>query len=84
MVKAAMVIQWLGGLMAFTALGFVLYGVLTGSRRKAGRTSGRANSWLLSPWIHVGSTIFFFGLAYLGWAPLARQVSEQGLHPQAK
>jgi hypothetical protein len=37
MVKAAMVIQWLGGLMAFTALGFVLYGVPTRSRRKAGR-----------------------------------------------
>jgi protein-S-isoprenylcysteine O-methyltransferase Ste14 len=77
MVKAAMVIQWLGGLMAFTALGFVLYGLLTGSRRKAGRASGRAGSWLLSPWIYVGSTIFFFGLAYLGWTPLPWEVSGQ-------
>ena len=73
---AGSVIYKLGALIAFIALGFVLYGVLLGTRRTAGRRSGRGGSWLLSPWLYIGSSLFFFGIAYLAWIPLPLRVSD--------
>jgi protein-S-isoprenylcysteine O-methyltransferase Ste14 len=69
------IIQWLGGLFAFTVLGLLLFGVWRGTKRKAGRTIGLKGSWLLSPWAYLVVSALFFGLAYLGWIPLPWKVS---------
>jgi len=63
-------IQWLGGLLAYTALGIVLYGVWRGTRRQSGRAAGLACGWLRSAWFYLASSALFFGIAYLGWVPL--------------
>lgn len=64
------VIKWLGGLFAFFALAVVLYGIWRGTRREAGRAIGLKGSWLRSPWFYLGSSAFFFAIAYFGWKPL--------------
>jgi protein-S-isoprenylcysteine O-methyltransferase Ste14 len=64
------IIQWLGGLLAYTALGIVLYGVWRGTRRESGRTAGLAGGWLRSVWFYLASSALFLGIAYLGWVPL--------------
>lgn len=68
------IIQWLGGLLAFSTLGVLLYGIWHGSQRQAGRTSGRT-SVLRSPVFYFGMSAFFFGLAWLGWIPLPMSFS---------
>lgn len=69
------IVRWLGGLLAYTSLGIVLYGVWRGTQREAGRTTGLKGSWLRSPWFYLASSVFFFGLAYLGWIPIPWKVS---------
>jgi len=64
------IIQWLGGLLAYTVLGIVLYGVWRGTRRESGRAAGLAGGWLRSAWFYLASSALFFGIAYLGWVPL--------------
>lgn len=64
------IIQWLGGLLAYAALGVVLYGVWRGTRQQTGRTVGLSGSWLHSWWFYLASSLFFFGIAYWGWKPL--------------
>lgn len=68
-------IRWLGGLLAYGALGIVLYGVWRGTQRQAGRTTGRAGTWLRSWWFYLGSSIIFFGIAYIGWSPIPLTIS---------
>ena len=68
------IIQWLGGLLAFSVLGVLLYSIWRGSQRQAGRTSGRT-SMLRSPVFYFGMSAFFFGLAWLGWIPLPMSFS---------
>jgi protein-S-isoprenylcysteine O-methyltransferase Ste14 len=63
------IIQWLGGLFAYSTLGLVLYGVWRGTKRQAGRTTGLNGSWLRSPWFYLASVLLFFSLAYFGWMP---------------
>lgn len=63
-------IRWLGGLLAFTALGFVLFGVWRGTQREVGRETGLKGYWLHAWWFYLASSAFFFGVAYLGWKPL--------------
>ena len=70
-----LIIQWMGGLLAYSALGFVLYGVWRGTRRQTGRTVGLAGSWLRSWWFYLASSALFFGIAYLGWTSLPWTVS---------
>ncbi len=65
------IIQWLGGFLAYTALGIVLYGVWRGTRQQTGRTVGFAGNWLHSWWFYLASSLLFFGIAYLGWKPLS-------------
>lgn len=64
------VIRWLGGLLAYAALGIVLYGVWRGTQRQVGRQVGLRSSWLRSWWFYLASSVLFFGIAYLGWKPL--------------
>jgi len=64
------VIQWLGGLLAYTALGIVLYGVWRGTKQQAGRTVGLSGGWLRSWWFYLASSLIFFCIAYLGWKSL--------------
>ena len=70
------IIRWLGGLLAYTVLGIVLYGVWRGTRRQTGRTTGLAGSWLRSAWFYLVSSVLFFVIAYLGWKPLPWTVSQ--------
>ncbi|MEW5938748.1 MAG: isoprenylcysteine carboxylmethyltransferase family protein [Chloroflexota bacterium] len=69
------VIRWLGGLLAFVALGIVLYGIWRGTRREVGRTVGLRGGWLRSPWFYLASSAAFLGLAWFGWTPLPLTVS---------
>ena len=64
------IIQWLGGLLAYTTLGIILFGVWRGSKRQAGRTTGLNGAWLRSPWFYLASASFFFGICYFAWIPL--------------
>lgn len=69
------VIQWLGGLLAYSALGVVLYGVWRGTQRQAGRTVGLSGGWLRSWWFYLASSLIFFSVACLGWKPLSLAIS---------
>ena len=69
------VIRWLGGVLAYTALGIVLVGVWRGTRRAAGRTMGFYSRWLRSPWFYLVTSAVYFGISYLCWTPLPWQVS---------
>ena len=64
------IIQWLGGLFAYSTLALVLYGVWRGTQRKAGRTTGRTGHFLRSFWFYLVSAGLFFCIAYFGWKPL--------------
>lgn len=64
------IIQWLGGLFAYSTLALVLYGVWRGTQRKAGRTTGRTGHFLRSFWFYLVSAGLFFSIAYFGWKPL--------------
>jgi protein-S-isoprenylcysteine O-methyltransferase Ste14 len=71
------IIQWLGGLLAYTILGILLFGIWRGSKRQAGRTTGLNGSWLRSPWFYLASASLFFAVCYFGWIPLPWTVSPQ-------
>jgi protein-S-isoprenylcysteine O-methyltransferase Ste14 len=64
------IVRWMGGLLAYTTLGIILFGVWRGTQRQAGLTTGRTGSWLRSPWFYLASSVLFFGLCYFGWIPL--------------
>lgn len=63
-------IRWAGGLLAYIALTIVFYGLWRGTRRQAGRTTGKMGPFLRSFWLYLASSLFFFGIAYIGWIPL--------------
>jgi len=69
------IIKWLGGFLAYAALGIVLYGVWRGTRQQAGRTVGLSGGWLRSWWFYLASSLFFFSIAYWGWKPLPLTIS---------
>lgn len=70
MTLIGLIVQWLGGIVAYSALALVLYGVWRGTQRAAGRTTGLNGGWLRSPWFYFASCVLFFGVAYLGWKRL--------------
>lgn len=70
-------IRWAGGLFAYFTLALVLYGVWRGSRRQAGRTTGRTGRFLRSFWFYLVSVVLFFAIAYFGWAPLPWSISQR-------
>ena len=69
------IVQWLGGLLAYTTLGVVLYGVWSGAQRQAGRTIGKMGRFLRSPWFYLLSSALYFGICYLGWISLPLEIS---------
>ena len=71
------IIRWLGGLTAFSILVILFYGIWRGTQQKAGRTTGKAGQLLRSSLFYFLVSVFFFGLAYLGWKPLPWHVSPQ-------
>jgi protein-S-isoprenylcysteine O-methyltransferase Ste14 len=68
-------IRLLGGLLAYTTLVLIFYGLWRGTQRHEGRTSGRTAAWLRSPLFYLVTSAIFFGLSYLCWIPLPLKVS---------
>jgi len=64
------IVRWMGGLLAVTTLGIILFGIWRGTRRQAGLTTGRTIRWLRSPWFYLALTALFLGICYCGWIPL--------------
>lgn len=71
------VVRWAGGVFAYVALGIVLFGVWKGTRRGAGRSTGRGGKLLRNWWFYFASAVFYFGIAWLGWVPLKWTFSPQ-------
>jgi protein-S-isoprenylcysteine O-methyltransferase Ste14 len=59
-----------GGLLAYATLAIGFYGIWRGTRRPAGRTSGRAAGWLRSALFYCLATAGFLGFSILFWKPL--------------
>ncbi len=59
-----------GGLLAWISLAVVFHGIWRGTRRPAGRTSGRAAGWLRSALFYCFATAGFLGFSILFWKPL--------------
>ena len=72
---AATILKWTGGLLAYSTLGIVLYGIWRGTRRPAGRTTGWMGAWMRSPWFYVASVVVFFGICWIGWIPIQMSIS---------
>ena len=67
---AETLLRRLGGLLAYAALAVVFYGIWRGTRRPAGRTSGRAAGWLRSAVFYFLATAGFLGFSIGFWKPL--------------
>ncbi len=74
-------LRWSGGLMAYTTLGVVLYGIWRGTRRPVGRMAGRAAGWLRSAAFYALTTALFLVISILCWKhlPLALAPESRGL-----
>lgn len=71
------IIRWLGGLLAYTTLGIVLYGIWRGTQRQVGRVTGKMGRYLHSPWFYLVTSALYFGICYLGWGPLPITIPQQ-------
>jgi len=71
------VIQWTGGLLAYSTLVILFYGIWRGTQRQAGCVTGNAGQLLRSSLFYLFASVFFFGLAYVGWIPLPWKISPQ-------
>ena len=67
---AETILRFLGGFLAYATLAVVFYGIWRGTRRPAGRTSGRAAGWLRSAVFYVLATAGFLGFSIYFWKPL--------------
>jgi len=68
--RAALVIHWAGGILAYSILAVLFYGIWKGTRRKVGRISGWMGTLLRSAWFYALGSIVFLGLCIIGWIPL--------------
>jgi protein-S-isoprenylcysteine O-methyltransferase Ste14 len=71
------IVRLMGGMLAYTTLGILLYGIWRGTQRQAGRVTGLNGSWLRSPWFYLASALLFFGMGYFGWSPLPGDLPTQ-------
>ncbi|GER79189.1 MAG: hypothetical protein DPW21_00335 [Anaerolineae bacterium] len=63
-------LRWFGGMIAYTTLGIILYGIWRGTRHPTGRTAGRAAGWLRSPAFYALMTLLFLAVSVIFWKPL--------------
>ena len=63
-------VQCLGGVLAFTTLGVMFYGIWRGLHRLTRRTSGPASGWLRSTAFYLLATALFLAISVLFWKPL--------------
>jgi protein-S-isoprenylcysteine O-methyltransferase Ste14 len=66
----SVVVRWAGGVLAYSMLGILLYGIWRGTRRPSGRTSGRVAGWLRSALFYFLATTCFLGISIYFWKPL--------------
>lgn len=69
------ILRWLGGLLAYVALGLMMHGIWRGTRQQAGRTIGFNGGWLRSGWFYLLASGIFFYISSLGWKPLPWTIS---------
>jgi protein-S-isoprenylcysteine O-methyltransferase Ste14 len=69
------ILRWAGGLLAYTTLGVLLYGIWRGTHRQAGRTSGRSAALLRSPLFYFLATACFLFISIFFWKPLPLNLS---------
>jgi protein-S-isoprenylcysteine O-methyltransferase Ste14 len=69
------VVRLLGGLLAYTTLFVVFYGIWRGMQRQAGHSSGKNTAWLRQPWFYFLTSLVYFGVCYLGWVDLPLKLS---------
>jgi protein-S-isoprenylcysteine O-methyltransferase Ste14 len=72
---AETILRWMGGLLAYTALAVVFYGIWRGTRRLPGRTSGQAAGWLRSSSFYFLATTIFLILSVIFWKPFPADLS---------
>lgn len=77
--SAAVLIRWLGGLVAWGMLVVLMRGIGQGLTRAPGRTVGGAAGWLHSGLFYTLALAAFLGFSWLGWRPL-----QIGLDPRLK
>lgn len=63
-------IRWLAGSLAYATLVSLMVGILRGTRRPSGRTTGPWGSWLRSGWFYLIGSMLFIYISCLGWKPL--------------
>jgi len=68
-------VRCLGGLIAYTTLGIILFGIWRGAHRPVGRTSGQAAGWLRSAAFYLLTTALFLTFSALLWKPLPLTLS---------
>jgi protein-S-isoprenylcysteine O-methyltransferase Ste14 len=72
---AEIALRWMGGIMTYSILAVILYGVWRGTRRPAGRITGTNETWLRSPWFYLVTTALFIWAGYLLWRSLSLTIS---------
>jgi len=70
------IVRVAGGLLAYTTLAVLFYGIWRGIKRQEGRTTGHTGVWLRSPWFYLITSALFFGVCYFGWETLPLTVSQ--------
>ena len=66
-----------GGVLAYTILGIVFYGIWRGTRHPAGRTSGKASGWLRSAIFYILAGSCFLCISVYFWIPLPLNLSSK-------
>ena len=71
------IVRVLGGLLAYSTLGIVFYGIWCGTQRQAGRITGLMGHYLRSPRFYLVTSAIFFSVCFLGWVQVPMVISPQ-------